>query len=256
MNHAAAEFITRYTTLRDQWGVTELTKIVNLEADSADCEYCAFDIESNGLEFRHVSDDIYEMIIHRTEKSYPNIAFFHREPDATVYRCGDLWSPHPDPKKAYNLWKFRGRTDDLISYKDGVNFHPTAYELKHSEHDMISTACITGTGHRQPVLVLQLNDASLADSPEKKAQVIDKLWEESVVPINEVAPTNGKVAKTHIVIATPEKPFERNVKGTVARKATLRLYEAETESVYQHYGDRSMDVKGRFERKENIHNHQ
>ncbi len=230
-------------------------KIVCLEIDAEDFDYCAFDLEPNGLEFRHVTEDIHEMIFHRTPKSYPNIVFFHREPDAVIYKPGDLWSPHPDPKKAANLWKFRGRTDDLISFQDGNNFHPAAWELKHSEHDMIRTACIAGAGHRQPVLILELNDPSLADTPDKESQIIDKLWDENVVPINEIAPKNGQIAKTHIVIATEEKPFERNVKGTVSRQATLRKYEIETEAVYQQSGDRTMDVRERFQRKENIHNH-
>lgn len=190
-----------------------------------------------------------------TPKSYPNVGFFHREPDAATYEPGDLWSPHPNPKKAANLWKFRGRTDDLISYKDGNNFHPTAWELKHSEHDLIRTACITGSGHRQPVLVIELSDPSLADTPDKERQIVDKLWEESVSPINEVAPKNGQVSKNHIVIARTDKPFERNVKGTVSRLKTLQKYEPETEAVYRYFGDRTMDVRERFQKKENVHNH-
>ena len=226
--------------------------IVNLENEPEDFEYCAFDLEPNGLEFRHVTEDLYEMIFHRTPESSKYVAFFTREPDATVYQPGDLWSPHPEATKQANLWKFEGRTDDLITYQDGVNFHPSAYELKHCEHDLIRTACLTGTGHRQPVLVLELNDQSLADTPDKEKQIIDKLWRESVVPVNEVAPKNGQVAKTHIVIATMERPFERNVKGTVSRQKTLQKYQGETEALYKAFGDRNMNVGERFQKEKNV----
>ena len=230
--------------------------MVDLVTDAADYDYCAFDLESCGLEFRQVSEDIHEMIFHRTPKSYRYMPFFHREPNETICRPGDLWSPHPDPKKAQYTWKFRGRDDDLITYQDGNNFQPTAYELKYSEHELIRTACLTGTGHRQPVLVVELTDPSLAGTPDAKAQTIDKLWRESISPINEEAPKNGQVAKTHIVIATAEKPFERNVKGTVARKPTLKKYDSETEDVYRQYGDHTMDVTERFGSEQNRHNYQ
>ena len=256
LNHAAGRYVSKHTNLYAQWGTTETMIIVSMENDPEDFDYCAFDLEPNGLEFRHVSEDIYEMVFHRTSRSYPYVAFFRREPEATIYQPGDLWSPHPDPQKAANLWKFRGRIDDLITYQDGNNFHPAAYELKHCEHDLIRTACLTGTGHRQPVLVLELNDPALADTPDKESQIIGKLWEESVVSVNEVAPKNGQVAKTHLVIATAEKPFERNVKGTVSRQKTLQKYEAETDAVYRFFGDRTMDVRERFQKEENIHNHQ
>jgi acyl-CoA synthetase (AMP-forming)/AMP-acid ligase II len=256
LNHAAATFISKHVYLLDQWGITESGKIVDLFPDPEDFEYCAFEIEANGLEMRHVSGESYEMILHRTPTSVKYILYFNREPDENEFRPGDLWTPHPDPKKSKHLWKFVGRVDDLINYQDGNNFHPTAYELKHSEHDMISLAAMTGTNHRQPVLLLELYDPSLADTPEKRTQMIEKLWNESVVPVNEVAPKNGQVAETHILIASPDKPFDRTPKGSIARKATLRKYEKETEEIYRVYGDRTMDVRQRFENQQNVHDHQ
>lgn len=230
--------------------------MVDLYTEPEDYEYCAFDIEANGLEFRHVLGSSYEMIFHRTPQSTKYVMYFNREPGAVEFRPGDLWTPHPDPKKAKNVWKFVGRTDDLITYQDGNNFHPTAYELKHSEHNFISLAALFGNNHRQPVLLLELHDPSLADSPEKQAQLLEKIWIESVVPVNEVAPKNGQVAKTHILFALPDKPFDRTPKGSIARKATLSKFQPEIESTYQKYGDRTMDIRHRFERKQNLHNHQ
>jgi acyl-CoA synthetase (AMP-forming)/AMP-acid ligase II len=247
LNHKAAEYVSQYTRLRAQWGITATCKIVDLEPDPEDYDYCAFDLASNGLEFRPVSENVHEMIIHRNPQSYPHTVIFHRDPFVPEeWHIGDLWTPHPDPAKAKNLWKFCGRTDDLISYQDGINFHPTAYERKHSEHPLIRNACITGTGHNQPVLVLELIDPSLVSTPAQKQELLAKLWTESVEPVNTVAPRNGQIARTHIVVATVEKPFEKNVKGTVARKATLKNFEAETESVYRWHGDQAMNITERY----------
>ena len=211
--------------------------MVDLETCPEDYDYCAFDLASSGLEFRPVYDNIHEMILHRNPASDPYVALWHRKPDATEWHVGDLWTPHPDPRKSKYVWKFFGRTDDLISFQDGRKFHPTAYELKHSEHSLIRAACIAGTGHSQAVLVLELVDPETANSPSKKTAVVDSLWEESISPVNTEVPRHGQIAKTHIVVGIFKKPFERNVKGTVARKASLRKYEAEIEEVYREYGD-------------------
>ena len=245
IHHAAGQTLSKYTNLQNQWGVTESGKIMDLQADPEDFDWCTFDNASNGLEFHKRTDELYEMIIHKTPKSEPNIAFFRRE-NTDVWYVGDLWRPHPDRKKAGHTWQFAGRTDDLISYKDGNNFHPVHYELKHSEHDLIRTSVISGSGHRQPVLLIELNEPT--SDAAKQQQILEQIWEESVVPINEVAPANGQIARTHMLLSMPDKLFERNVKGTVARKASINKFEQEIEMTYIKYGDESMYVESRFDR--------
>ena len=244
ITEAAGNIFSKHTYLQDQWGITETGKVADLEADPEDWAYCAFPVAANGMEFVERTENLYEMIIRRTPQSYPNLGVFWRCPEEDVFYPGDLWSPHPDPKKAKFVWKYEGRTDDLICWKTGINLHPAAYETKHAEHYLIRSAVIAGTGHRQPVLLLELVEPR--DEPESRAALIDQIWQESVVPVNNVAPKYGQVAKTHVLIATPDKAFERSIKGTVARKATLRAYEAEIDSVYQKYGDEDMDVTERL----------
>lgn len=245
ITESAGKVFSKYTHIQSQWGITETTTLVQLEADPEDFAYCGFELEASGTSFEPVTDDLYEMVVRRTPASFSNVAIFWRDPNMDTFHPGDVWSPHPDPKKAKYFWVFRGRTDDLITWKDGTNFQPTNYESKHSEHEAVKSAIMAGTGHRQPILLLetyqpQLNEAALTTT-------LDKIWEESVVPINQIAPTNGKVAKTHIIIATIEKPFERNVKGSVARKATIRMYESEIEAVYRQYGDEAVGLNQRFD---------
>jgi hypothetical protein len=85
-----------------------------------------------------------------------------------------------------------------------------------------------------------------APNEKEKKKILAHLWNESVVLINTVAPINGQTAQTHMLPTTPEKPFETNVKETVAIK-TLKKYERECELMYAKFGDECMDVQGRFE---------
>lgn len=245
ITNIAGKVFSRYTHLQSQWGITESIKLIDLETEPEDFAYCGFDLEASGMSFEQVTDGLYEMIVRRTPASYPNAAIFWRCPDEDIFRPGDLWSPHPDPRKSKYVWMYRGRTDDLITWKDGTNFHPVSYESKHSEHDYIRSAVIGGAGHHQPVLLLELYEPRVDGA--LSSATLDKIWSESVIQINEIAPTNGQISKTHIIFATSEKPFERNVKGTVARKATLRKYESEIESIYQRFGDQSVALNERFD---------
>ena len=245
IHHGAGVKISKYTNLQSQWGITESGKVIDLETDPEDFDYCSWDIKYSGLEFRKQTDDLYEMIMVKNPDSEPYAVYFRRE-DVDEWNIGDLWRPHPDLKKAAYTWRFAGRSDDLISYKDGNNFFPVHYELKHSEHELIRTAVISGTGHRQGVLVIELNEPTSDIS--KQSEILDRIWTESIVPINSVAPANGQIAKSHIVFSTPDKLFERNVKGTVARKATIKKFEQEIEMCYVNYGDKDMFVQSRFEK--------
>lgn len=238
----AGRVVSKFTNLQNQWGTTETIKLVDFDIDPADFAYCGFNLKQSGMTFEPKGDGLYEMVVQRTEDSYLNAAFFWLFPDEQYYRPGDLWSPHPDPKKAAYLWRYEGRTDDMICWKDGINLNPAYFESKHSEHNLIKSALIAGTGHRQAVLLVE----TYPEGSNDEAATIDKIWTESIMPLNDVAPTNGRISMTHIIVASADKPFERSVKGTVARKATLKKYDMEIEAIYQRYGDTTMSLDGRL----------
>ena len=217
MSHAAGSIISKYVDVQDYWGLTENMKVVDLTCDREDFEYYAVDLKYSGIEFKPVKGegDLCELVMHRTEDSYPYTSYFHNRPNETVFRPGDLWRPHPDLRKEPYTWKFVRRVDDLIVFKNGVNFQPLAYELKDLEHALVQSATISGNGHTQPVLLLELQNSEMTDS--EKSKVLGILWTESVVPINKIAPKIGQITKTHVILVTKERPVERTGKGTVAR---------------------------------------
>lgn len=247
----AGEVLSQYTNLQSQWGMTETMKLIDIEPEPEDFAYCGFDTKHSGITFEAVADGLYEMVIRRNDDSYPHVGIFWRCPDMTEYRPADLWSPHPDPKKAGYLWRYEGRTDDMICWKDGTNLNPLYYEAKHGEHDLVRSAIMAGTGHRQALLLIEL----YPEVDKDEATVVNTIWEESVVAINDYAPTSGQIARTHIIVASQDKPFKRNVKGSVSRKATLQDYKTEIEDVYQKYGDNATKIDGRLDQEQTIETH-
>lgn len=48
---------------------------------------------------------------------------------------------------------------------------------------------------------------------------------------NKEAPAFSRIFKEMILVANPKKPMQRAGKGTVIRKATMKLYEAEIDAL-------------------------
>lgn len=104
----------------------------------------------------------------------------------------------------------------------------------HGEHPMIRSTVLSGSGHSQAVLLLELHDETLTAQ-----DCLHQLWDESIKKVNADAPRNGYVALDHVIIVGDEGKggFERNVKGTVARKPTIKKFEKEIERCYALFGD-------------------
>jgi hypothetical protein len=49
---------------------------------------------------------------------------------------------------------------------------------------------------------------------------------------NRLLPAQGRILRSHIIIAKPDKPLARAGKGTIVRKHTSDLYKSEIEAVY------------------------
>lgn len=248
MTTYAANTAAKYTNLANQWGTTESGKGIEYVVAPEDHAYNAWDLKNSGMRFQPLpSTDpeqpaIYKLFVDPTPASLPYTAFFTRSParkDLQPWDVGDLWLAHPDPKKAAFTFRFLGRADDLISFKDGNNFHPTDWEMAHAEHSLIRSAVLAGVGHRQVVLLLELHESEeVTNNIESLTQ---RIWQESIHPINARANAQSKVTGGHLVIVNGNAKggFERSAKGTVARKPTLKKFEDEIEECYAKAGDES-----------------
>ena len=180
-----------------------------------------------GADFRHQSGNMYEMVLNKnptTVEYQPPFALF---PESSEFHSRDLFSPHPTRA---HLWSHEGRSDDLIVFSNGLKVNPLSFERIVMSDPRISSALMAGTQRSQSALLVELADGSPLDILGR-AHLIEDIWP-LVQKANQECPAQAEILKTHILIASPEKSFERAAKGTVQRASTLKLYSKELDDLY------------------------
>ncbi|RYP43593.1 hypothetical protein DL770_011588 [Monosporascus sp. CRB-9-2] len=245
----------KYTNIQNVWGATEAGAPPHLEGSNEDAAYVFFDTVNGGIEFRkldseHVADDgsltdVYEIVL-TTKPQSAHLSGWHASQGITAqskppypeHRMGDLWTPHPDPKKAKYAWRFVGRIDDLVTFSTGVNMHPGPMERAVTADNLVSAAMVVGRNRQQPLLLVEL-----AQGVQPKDA--SGLWEAVVQPQNVKAPAHARISPTH-VLYIPAGGFVRTPKGSVGKKQTERKFAKEIDAVYEKFGDKWQDGCERF----------
>jgi acyl-coenzyme A synthetase/AMP-(fatty) acid ligase len=119
LSPAAGEKISKVTHLRAAWGSTESGPMIQLDLPTEEWPYLGIDAKSWGIEWKPADahsgaggeTQLFEPIVRRTLESEKYNAVWKVLPDRDTWEIGDLWVPHPMKN---NVWKFAGRTDDLI----------------------------------------------------------------------------------------------------------------------------------------------
>ncbi|KAI4730884.1 acetyl-CoA synthetase-like protein [Aureobasidium sp. EXF-10728] len=171
------------------------------------------------------SGDLCEMVIKRVPGN-PLQGAFWSFPELDEYRTKDLYEEHPTKK---GLWKYKGRNDDVIVLSNGEKFNPVMFEKDIEGHPAVKGALVVGQGRFQAGLILEVNTKT---DPE---QLLEQLWS-SVERANEKMAAHGRVWKSKIAIANPQKPFQRAPKGSIMRRRTNELYQSEIEALYSNEG--------------------
>ncbi|KAI4840286.1 acetyl-CoA synthetase-like protein, partial [Aureobasidium sp. EXF-8845] len=191
--------------------------------DSADwgwfewCEHTGAVMEPSG--------DLYEMVIKRVPGN-PIQGAFWSFPELDEYRTKDLYEEHPTKK---GLWKYKGRNDDVIVLSNGEKFNPVMFEKDIEGHPAVKGALVVGQGRFQAGLILETNTKT---DPEA---FLEQIWP-AVERANAKMAAHGRVWKSKIAIASPQKPFQRAPKGSIMRRKTNELYKAEIDALYSNEG--------------------
>ncbi|KAJ5727271.1 NRPS-like enzyme [Penicillium malachiteum] len=192
-----------------------------------DWRYLQFNPEL-GVELRHVSGEEYEAVVVRTPARQAYQFPFTIFPDRQEYHTNDLMVCHPTKP---NLWRPSGRLDDVIVFLNGEKTNPISFEQEIvSAHPEVTGCLVVGAQRFQASLIIEL--AGSKDlSVNERAEMIEKLWP-SIEEANIPTPAHARIAKSHIIFTSPEKPILRAGKGTVQRAGTLILYAQEIENMY------------------------
>ncbi|TVY16316.1 Non-canonical non-ribosomal peptide synthetase FUB8 [Lachnellula arida] len=183
--------------------------------------------ERAGIEFRYQSDDLYEAYIIR-KKDAKEQPVFKLYKDIQEYASGDLYAAHPTKP---GLWAYRGRSDDIIVFLTGEKTNPTSMEQHIAKHPEVKTAIVIGSLRFQAALMVELASEQPLSVAERAA-VIERLWP-TIEEANAECPAHAKIAKSHILIVSPEKPMQRAGKGTIQKKPTVDLYATELDALYE-----------------------
>lgn len=182
-------------------------------------------------EFRHVCHDLYEIVVRR--RTDGNSAFqtvFHVFPDLQEYKVHDLFSRHPDPSKQA-MWRYRGRTDDLIRTSGGDLFLPRQMEGMIEAHRAVEGAIICDQGTAGLAVVVELKAL-------KDEQVRKKMQEEICVIVeeaNEVSPVKAKLRSDLIVWTGNPDRMLRGSKGYPVRSKVVEQFDRDIKKEYSRH---------------------
>lgn len=227
---AVGDLINSKTRLVNALGSTEAGVMPFHVCDPEDWAYMSFS-PALGHEYRPVSDGLYEHVIVRSPdpglRLYQGI--FGTFPELEEWSMRDLYSKHPT--KA-NVWLYRGRTDDMIVFSTGEKLNPVDMESTIQAHPAVSGVVVCGAGRFQSSLLVEAANSSPTVDGTQRARVLDDIWP-TVQRANKEAPSHGRIHRDMVLFTSPDKPMPRAGKGTVQRKATVDLYAAELEVLYE-----------------------
>ena len=226
LSEASGDAVRTKTRIQNYIGATEIGCLPQLEVDQEDWRYIAIN-PSYGAEFRHHSDDLYELFIVRDKELEAHQPAFQVFSNLQEFSMKDLYVKHPTKP---GLWLHSGRADDIIVYVTGEKFNPVSMEDLIQSSPKVRSALVIGTGRFQPALLIEPTN-SLHTSAGERARMIEAIWP-VVEQANSTCPTHAKVSKSLILFTTPEKPMLRAGKGTVQRKLTIAAYVKELDAIY------------------------
>lgn len=218
--------LSKYTNVYNLLGSTETNNLPELTpANPEDWQYHEFH-PALGLDFRHHSDNLYELVFIRQPEDGLYFAPFRTFSELQEYPMKDLYSPHPTKQ---GLWLYQGRADDIVVLANGEKFNPIEAEQIISSHPEVKAAIIVGASKEQPAVLIEPTP-KLAELDEKTRS--DSVWD-LVSKANEVLPGHAKVDQAHTKILSDPEAFLRSTKGTVQRRPTAQKLEEEIEKVYE-----------------------
>ncbi|MCJ1383931.1 hypothetical protein MMC17_007045 [Xylographa soralifera] len=224
---SAGDAVASKVTLWTIFGNTEIGYLPLLVVDGDDWAYIHPNSKTSSAEFRHKTDDLFELVLVKRSKLIDYLPIFQLFPELEEYHTSDLFSPHPNRP---GLWTHRGRADDIILFLNGEKTNPITMEQHIQSHPEVRNALVIGEGRFEAALLIELTE-DVQLSVERKAKIIESLWP-TVNQANRDCPAHARVSKSHILFVDPTKPTAKAWKGTVLRKATLDLYSKEIDNLY------------------------
>lgn len=224
---AVGDLVSARTKLANVLGTTEAGILPHHLCAPEDWAYMSLS-PALGHEYRPVSEGLYEHVIVRSPdpglQLYQGI--FGTFPQLEEWPMRDLYSKHPTKD---NAWLYRGRNDDIVVFSTGEKLNPVDMESIIQAHPAVSGVVICGAGRFQSSLLLEATKPPANEA--ERDRLLDDIWP-CVQTANKESPSHGRIHRDMVIFTSPEKPMPRAGKGTVQRQATVDLYAAELDALY------------------------
>ncbi|KAG7007189.1 non-canonical non-ribosomal peptide synthetase FUB8 [Physcia stellaris] len=219
--------ISKVTHLSTAFGSTETAFPPQELIESEYWDYVCYSPFCGNI-FRPLHEDgLHEQFIVRRRELDLFQGVFSTYPDTDEFSTKDLYRQHPTQP---NLWKFCGRTDDVIVFSSAEKFNPVDFESALMAHPSIKTAIVGGHGKFQPCLLIEPGEVD--KNGYDNSSLLNHIWP-IVLEASRACPAHAKVMKDFILFTDETKGVERAGKGTVQRMMTLQLYEEEINRLYE-----------------------
>ena len=225
INETAGDIVSDHVKLRNYIGTTECGPYpVYPIKDRREHAYFQFDPNATGLEFRHATEDLYELVFVRHDGiQYQFI--FNTFPELIEYHSSDLYRKHPTKP---GMWKHAGRADDVIVLSNGEKVSPSFMENMLGAAPNVRSVLLYGSKRFEIAAIIEPLEEAKGLSNAELLETIAPY----ITRANKQVPGHAQLSKDRIVFTAPDKPMVRLPKGTVARTATFREYELELDEVY------------------------
>ena len=227
LEKSAGEVLSKRAKLISLLGTTECFLFPVFQQDQSDWSCLRFHpLLGYRMESRH--SEMYEFVLIQTGGSKGCSATFHHYPHLKRFSTRDLFVKHPTKE---DLWIYSGRTDDLIILSHGQTLDPTTMEAMISSHQHVRSTIIGGEGRVRPFLLLE----AAIDAPSSdldRNTLLDDIWP-VVEQANSLSSEYVRLTRPLVILCPPEKPFQRQAKGSVDRRNTLREYQYEIDTAYK-----------------------
>jgi acyl-CoA synthetase (AMP-forming)/AMP-acid ligase II len=226
LHEAIGNKVAKYTRLSSVFGSTEAGPwFAYHELDDPNSwgyhKFCP----SLGLEFEPRTNDMFEPVFYKKKELERWQPVFHVFPHLDRFPTKDLMIKHPTKQ---GLWKYVGRTDDLVLLSMGWGIYASKLEMIIESHPDVHAAIVGGNGRKRPFLLLEMEPDSMKSGEQYD---VEKVWP-VISQANEQNPDLATFSKKYIIFAQVLKPFSRTAKGTISKKATLANYQHEVDLLY------------------------
>ncbi|PQE27512.1 thioester reductase domain-containing protein [Rutstroemia sp. NJR-2017a BBW] len=221
------EKIRSLVSINAGYGATEAGPFITQVESQDDYQYMSFS-PLMGARFQPYADDLYEMIIEKKPELQDAQHIFCAFPELSEWHSKDLFSRHPTKP---DLWKYQGRTDDILVLSTGSNINPLVMEGVLLTYPKVISAPLVGAGRPETAWLIEACDPP--QNLEDSEALVEELWS-TIEKANDEAHTRieAKVRRSNIIFVTKEKPMLRTAKGTIQRKATISAYRKELDILY------------------------